>query len=46
MMLPINMVAGTRFEADLMHAAVTTSHWKYVAAKQGARRMKRIGILQ
>ena len=44
--VPNDMVAGTGFGADLIHAPVVTSRWKYVTAKQGARKMKRIGILQ
>jgi len=38
---PYLLVAGTRFEADLMHIPVITAHWRYVPAKQGARKMVR-----
>ncbi|RKZ08009.1 hypothetical protein DRQ25_10120 [Candidatus Fermentibacteria bacterium] len=36
---------GTRFGADLNHSPTVTALWMYVQARQGARRMKRIGIL-
>ncbi len=42
MVLPILLVAGTRFGADLMHVPVIASHWMYVTTKQGARKMKRV----
>jgi len=39
----IDLVAGTHFEADLMHAPIITSRWIYVPAKQGARKIERVG---
>ena len=42
----LKLVAGTVFGVDANHIPLITSHWAYIPAKQGARMMKRRGIVQ
>ena len=42
----IDLVAGAVFRVDANSIPVIVSHWIYIPEIQGARKMKRIGILQ
>jgi hypothetical protein len=42
----LKLVAGTVYGVDANSSPVTVSHWVYIPAKQGARKMRRIGILK
>ncbi len=42
----VNLVTGAVYGVDANSIPVTVSHWVYLPAKQGARMMKRRGIVQ
>jgi len=42
----INLVAGTVYALDWYTIPTLKAHWIYEGVKQGAKKIKRIGILQ
>ena len=45
MVPPISLVAGTVYAPDWYTIPIVSVHWVYKGVKQGAKKMKRIGIL-